>query len=453
MTVFPPRPATPTLAQQINHLEACLSLQTAGVEQHAKRPFAALLVSPTNEILLTHLSISHIEHAESSLALLASKHYSSAYLWTCTLYTTWEPCAMCTGTIYWANIGSVVYAAEEKVLKEITGEGNEENFTMSLGCREVFKHGQKDVKVFGPVMGMREKVVKESDRFWKPIREGLGQKTLYIKLLETFVGTYCCASRKHGASIQRKRNSFSISVRDTTLAVAHNATRIPLSTAGLHNSVKVCAPRTSLGTDHSSRGNLICKQRMANNIWTRVGACRKSLLSSPVVSKLFFSSHPILTWSSDPVKKKLEVEKYKEYRRQRRQTDPEYATRLRQIDLKYRQQHQQMLRDRWVDFYHADNGFRAACRLDALVRKNQWVRECLPWKPYRPVLYKEKVKHTCSTCLITRLNGFKLWWKELEFERYQCHRCYCKRSEHMPEGYEGIMDLKGLRRRKEELGH
>ncbi|THX52014.1 cytidine deaminase-like protein [Aureobasidium pullulans] len=174
MTVFPPRPASPTVAQQTNHLDACLALQNTGVNEHTKRPFAALLVGPNDEILLTHLSISHIEHAESSLALLASKHYSSAYLWTCTLYSTWEPCAMCAGTIYWANIGRVVYAAEEEVLKRITGEGNEENFTMSLGCREVFGKGQKDVKVYGPVDGVRERVIEESDRFWKPIREGLG---------------------------------------------------------------------------------------------------------------------------------------------------------------------------------------------------------------------------------------------------------------------------------------
>lgn len=174
MTVFPPRPASPTLVQQTKHLETCLDLQNSGVEQHNKRPFAALLVGPDDKVLLTHLSISHIEHAESSLALLASKHYSSAYLWTCTLYTTWEPCAMCAGTIYWANIGRLVFAAEEEVLKKVTGEGNEENFTMSLPCREVLAKGQKDVKVHGPLEGMRDRVVEESDRFWRPTREGLG---------------------------------------------------------------------------------------------------------------------------------------------------------------------------------------------------------------------------------------------------------------------------------------
>ena len=30
------------------------------------------------------------------------------------------------------------------------------------------------MKVYGPVDGVRERVSEESDRFWKPIREGLG---------------------------------------------------------------------------------------------------------------------------------------------------------------------------------------------------------------------------------------------------------------------------------------
>jgi hypothetical protein len=34
---------------------------------------------------------------QSSLARLAYSHYSKEYLWQCTLVSTWEPCAMCSG--------------------------------------------------------------------------------------------------------------------------------------------------------------------------------------------------------------------------------------------------------------------------------------------------------------------------------------------------------------------
>jgi hypothetical protein len=56
---------------------------------------------------------------------------------------------MCSGTIYWSNIGTVVFASTEEKLLELTGD-NSENMTLSLACREVFSRGQKDVRVFGP---------------------------------------------------------------------------------------------------------------------------------------------------------------------------------------------------------------------------------------------------------------------------------------------------------------
>lgn len=86
-----------------------LALQTAARSLHGKRPFAGILVGPDHEtVLLQHQSVSHVDHAEASLARVASLHYSQRYLWGCTMYSTWEPCAMCAATIYWANIGRVV---------------------------------------------------------------------------------------------------------------------------------------------------------------------------------------------------------------------------------------------------------------------------------------------------------------------------------------------------------
>ena len=45
---------------------------------------------------------------------------------------------MCAGTVYWANIGRLVFAVGEERLRELMGEANEENFTIRLGCRKVF---------------------------------------------------------------------------------------------------------------------------------------------------------------------------------------------------------------------------------------------------------------------------------------------------------------------------
>lgn len=77
---------------------------------------------------------------------------------------------MCASTIYWANIGRIVYAASEQQLANLTGQGNEENMTMAMPCREVLKGSQKELEIIGPVDVMEDVVVRESDIYWKPLR-------------------------------------------------------------------------------------------------------------------------------------------------------------------------------------------------------------------------------------------------------------------------------------------
>jgi len=52
-------------------------------------------------------------HAEMQ-ALTSAFHYLGAkYLNDCTLYVTLEPCVMCAGALYWAQIGKIVYGAAD----------------------------------------------------------------------------------------------------------------------------------------------------------------------------------------------------------------------------------------------------------------------------------------------------------------------------------------------------
>ena len=149
-------------------LEMCLDIQNDATARHGKRLFAAVLLGPDNtSILLSHFSISHYQHAESELARLAAVHYAQDLLGKCTLVSTWEPCAMCTGTIYWVGIGRILYAASEENLSRLTGASNEENMTMSMPCRMVIGAGQKDIEVIGPVVGWEEKVLRDSGVWWE----------------------------------------------------------------------------------------------------------------------------------------------------------------------------------------------------------------------------------------------------------------------------------------------
>ena len=54
-------------------------------------------------------------HAEILAITAAANYLGSKYLPNCALYGTVEPCLMCSGASYWAQLGKVVYgAADEK---------------------------------------------------------------------------------------------------------------------------------------------------------------------------------------------------------------------------------------------------------------------------------------------------------------------------------------------------
>ena len=130
-------------------------------------PFGALLVAADHEtVLIEQGNVDSVNHAEAVLARDAARRFSPAELWPCTLVTTVEPCAMCAGTQYWANIGRTVFGIDEKALLAITGN-HAENPTLDLPCRHVFARGQKDIKVYGPVAETSEAIAALHRRYWR----------------------------------------------------------------------------------------------------------------------------------------------------------------------------------------------------------------------------------------------------------------------------------------------
>jgi len=159
----------PTNEQIVTNLRRAnaVAARAAGFDHH---PFGAILVGPDNEtVLLEQGNVSTVNHAEAVLARTADMNFPPDYLAGCTLYTTVEPCAMCAGTIYWANIGAVVYGMEEKDLLAFTG-ANPENPTLDLPCRLLFERGQKDIRVIGPVAEVRAEIADLHRNFWKERR-------------------------------------------------------------------------------------------------------------------------------------------------------------------------------------------------------------------------------------------------------------------------------------------
>ena len=53
-------------------------------------------------------------HAEMQAITAAANNLGGKYLDKCTLYVTVEPCVMCAGAIAWAQIGRLVFGADDE---------------------------------------------------------------------------------------------------------------------------------------------------------------------------------------------------------------------------------------------------------------------------------------------------------------------------------------------------
>jgi tRNA(Arg) A34 adenosine deaminase TadA len=156
----------PSLQQMLRHLRRANAVARAAMDA-GHHPFGALLVAPDGEtVLLEQANVGSVNHAEAVLARDAARQFAPDLLWGCTLYTTVEPCAMCAGTQYWANIGKLVYGMSERHLLELTGN-HAENPTLDLPCREVFAHGQKAIQVWGPMPEIEDDIANLHRDFWR----------------------------------------------------------------------------------------------------------------------------------------------------------------------------------------------------------------------------------------------------------------------------------------------
>lgn len=53
-------------------------------------------------------------HAEMQAFTMATSHLGNKYLNECTLYVSIEPCPMCAGASFWAQLGKIVYGAKDE---------------------------------------------------------------------------------------------------------------------------------------------------------------------------------------------------------------------------------------------------------------------------------------------------------------------------------------------------
>lgn len=133
------------------------------------RPFAAVLVDAdgrirveTNSIQRTMTDIT--AHAEVTAIRLSCAEMSREEYAAATLYSSTEPCAMCAGAIYWANIGRLVFGMSEGRLRDLRNT-SAKNAALTMSCSEVFASGAHAIDISGPVL--EEEAVVAHLSFWK----------------------------------------------------------------------------------------------------------------------------------------------------------------------------------------------------------------------------------------------------------------------------------------------
>jgi len=137
----------------LEHLEHAVALARAARDR-GDHPFGAVIVTADGRVIegLNDVNTGHnpIGHAETNLVRDAGQQLEVAELAESTLFTSTEPCAMCTGAIYWSGIPRVVFALSESDLGAMVTEQSGVP-TLSLPSREVFARGGRPVEVVGPV--------------------------------------------------------------------------------------------------------------------------------------------------------------------------------------------------------------------------------------------------------------------------------------------------------------
>ncbi len=160
--------------KELNELDIKLLYETVRIAHEALEngchPFGALLADKDGNILIevgNNKNASPCLHAETAVMIEAGKRYSPEFLETCSLYTNFEPCVMCTGAVYWTNVGRIVFGLTEEQLLSCTKDHNE-NPTFDLPCHKVLEHGQRDMVICGPTKdeALKEAILKDHLSFW-----------------------------------------------------------------------------------------------------------------------------------------------------------------------------------------------------------------------------------------------------------------------------------------------
>jgi len=150
----------------LDHLRTAIAVSRSARE-HGNHPFGAILVDGDGLVVAEAENTVETDrdvtaHAETNLVRTAGGRWTPQELRSHTLYTSCEPCAMCSGAIFWSGIGRVVYGLSVGGLLAFFANRPDAPLHR-LGSRRLLT--EKDgVEVLGPAL--EAEAAAEHDGFW-----------------------------------------------------------------------------------------------------------------------------------------------------------------------------------------------------------------------------------------------------------------------------------------------
>ncbi len=140
--------------QDETHLRRAIRV-SQDARHHGNHPFGAILVDSAGGVVaeaentvVTDQDVT--AHAETNLVRIAAKIHPPAELASHTLYSSCEPCAMCSGAIFWAGIGRVVFALSVEGLLSFF-DNRPDAPIHQIGSRRLLT-AQDGIEVLGPAL-------------------------------------------------------------------------------------------------------------------------------------------------------------------------------------------------------------------------------------------------------------------------------------------------------------
>ncbi|MDH1430191.1 nucleoside deaminase [Comamonas aquatica] len=143
----------PVAERDATYLRQAIALSRTA-RQRGNRPFGSVIVAPDGTVLGAGWNSNGesgdcTAHAEVQAIREACQRHDRAALEQATLYASGEPCVMCAGAIFWANIRRVVYGIDDQRLRVFRGERLDQR-DVELSCRDVFRAAPFAVECTGP---------------------------------------------------------------------------------------------------------------------------------------------------------------------------------------------------------------------------------------------------------------------------------------------------------------